>query len=90
MSQCVKELMGEINEADEVMDDQEEMLLSKIKDPKKRTLIKNDRTNFHSGEYYKDKELEKKFGENNSKEAAKESEGVNKSKLGKHDGANHV
>ena len=59
-----KDKMEEIDEGDEFIDEQNEMMLNKpLKEKKKHKLIGNERTNFHSGEYYKIKDLEKKLEE---------------------------
>ena len=57
--------LGDIDEIDETMQEQEEKLLNKLtpKDMKKKQLIKNERQNFHSGEYFKEVDIEKKMGE---------------------------
>ena len=57
--------LEEIEETDEIIDQQEEMVRSRpLKEPKRKAaLLKVEKTNFHSGEYYKTKDLQKKLEE---------------------------
>ena len=58
--------LNEIDETEEAMQEQEDRLFGKLssKDIKRKMpLLKNDRANFHSGEYYKGVDLENKMQE---------------------------
>jgi hypothetical protein len=57
--------LEEIEETDEIIDQQEEMVKARpFKEPKRKpALLKGEKTNFHSGEYYKTKDLQKKLEE---------------------------
>ena len=54
------DILGEVNESDEFMDEQAEMMEKKYGNKKnKQKLIPQERFNFDSAEFYKQKELDK-------------------------------
>ena len=60
MNKDDSDILGEVNESDEFMDEQAEMMEKKYGAKKnKQKLIPQERFNFDSAEFYKQKELDK-------------------------------